>query len=213
MAEHPFTIAFTAGVTLTRWTGAWQQRRPDVPLAFVPTTAADQVEVLVDGRADVAFVRLPVEVEGLSIIPLYDEIAVVVAPKDHPIAAFEDVTLADLAGEERVSEVLSPADAVELVAAGGGIVILPHALARQYARKDLVSRPVADAPQTGIAIAWAAHNTTDLVEEFVGIVRGRTANSSRDQAAPPKQKATAKAKAAAKEKRAAVRGTPKKKRR
>jgi len=194
-----FTIAFAAGVTLTRWTRAWQERQRRIPLAFLLTDAANQVSVLHDGLADVSFVRLPVDREGLSIIPLYDEVAVVVVPKQHPVAAFESLTLADLASDDRVADTLSAADAVDLVAAGGGIVILPQSVARLYARKDVVARPVTDAPATSIAIAWPEDRTTPQVEEFVGIVRGRTAASSRAVPTPktekPRKAATPKARA------------------
>jgi DNA-binding transcriptional LysR family regulator len=171
----PFTIAFVPGVTLTRWATAWEERRRDVQLAFVPTD--DPVSALREGTADVAFLRLPVDREGLSIIPLYEEQAVVVVPKDHPIADLASVTLGELEAEDRA--VGAPADAVELVAVGGGIVILPHSIARMHLRKDVVSRPVSDAESTTVALAWPEARTTEDVEEWVGIVRGRTANSSR----------------------------------
>jgi DNA-binding transcriptional LysR family regulator len=183
-----FTIAFVPGVTLTRWTGAWAERQRRIPLAFVPTDAATQVSVLHDSTADVSFVRLPIEREGLSVIPLYDENAVVVVPKDHAVAAFDSVTVDDLAAEDRVPDHLSAEDAVELVAAGGGIVILPQSLARLHTRKDVVARPVSDAPPTSIAIAWVESKTTPQVEEFVGIVRGRTASSSRAVPTPKTEK-------------------------
>lgn len=184
----PFTIAFVRGVTLTRWTGAWAQRQRRIPLAFVTTDSGDQVTVLHERLADVSFVRLPVDRAGLSVIPLYDETPVVIVPKDHPAALFEAVTLADLAAEDRVSEALSTEDAVELVAAGGGIVILPQSIARLHARKDVVARPVTDAAPTSIAIAWLEERTTPEVEEFVGIVRGRTAASSRAVPTPKTEK-------------------------
>lgn len=183
----PFTIAFVAGVTLTRWTSAWAERQPGIPLAFLPTEADDQAAVLHDGRADVSFARLPVDGTDLSVIPLYSEVPVVVVPKDHPISLFESVTLADLAGEQRTPSSLAPGDAVELVAAGGGIVVLPQSIARLHGRKDVVARPVTDAPETRIAIAWLASDTTEHVEEFVGIVRGRTAKSSRATPTPPSE--------------------------
>jgi DNA-binding transcriptional LysR family regulator len=174
-----FTIAFAAGVTLTRWTRAWEERQRRIPLAFFPTDAESQVSALHEGLADVSFVRLPVDRAGLSVIPLYDEIAVVVVPKEHPVAAFDSVTLDDLASEDRVADTLSAEYAVELVAVGGGIVILPQSIARLHARKDVVAREVTDAVGTSIAIAWLEDHTTPQVEEFVGIVRGRTAASSR----------------------------------
>lgn len=182
MDVEPFTIAFVSGVTLTRWTTAWAERFPRQPLAFLPIDPAEQVSVLHDGRADVSFVRLPIEQNGLSVIPLYSETAVVVVPKAHPVSLFETVTLAELAAEDRVPENLPVGDAVELVAAGGGILVIPQSMARLHARKDVVARPVTDAAETRIAIAWLAERTTPQVEDFVGIVRGRTASSSRGAA-------------------------------
>ena len=183
-----FTIAFAAGVTLTRWTRAWEERQRRIPLAFIPTDAANQVSALHEGLADVSFVRLPVDRTGLSVVPLYDEVEVVVVPKEHPFSVFESVTLADLSSENRVAGTLSAEDAVELVAAGGGIVILPQSIARLHARKDVIARPVADHVGTSIAIAWLEENTTPQVEEFVGIVRGRTAASSRAVPTPKTEK-------------------------
>ena len=183
-----FTIAFVAGVTLTRWTSAWAERQRRVPLAFIAADVTTQVTALHDGSADVSFVRLPIERDGLSVIPLYSETPVVVVPKDHTIAAVDSVTLADLAAEDRIDAALSPEDAIELVAAGGGIVILPQSIARLHTRKDVVVRPVTDAVPTEIAIAWREVNTTVWVEEFVGIVRGRTAASSRAVPTPKTEK-------------------------
>lgn len=192
-ASDAFRIAFVPGVTLAKWTRIWAERRPDVPLEVTMTGVREQVDVLRDGRADVAFVRLPVEREGLSVIPLYSETPVVVVPKDHPIAAADAVTLADLHGETRQDARLtgdpgSVRDAIELVAAGVGVLVVPQSVARLHARKDLTYRPVTDAPATRIALAWPTEQTTELVEEFVGVVRGRTAQSSRGAPTPPTER-------------------------
>ncbi len=184
LEPHPFTIAFVAGVTLTRWTTAWAERFPRVPLAFLPIDPAAQVAVLDDGRADLSFGRLPIDGDHLSVIPLYGETTVVVVPKQHPVSLFETVTLDDLVGEDRVPHSLSVEDAIELVAAGGGILVIPQSIARLHARKDVVSRPVTDAAESRVAIAWLAERTTPQIEAFVGIVRGRTARSSRSGMPP-----------------------------
>jgi hypothetical protein len=52
-------------------------------------------------------------------------------------------------------------------------------LARLHHRKDADYRPLRDAPASSVALAWLAGRTTPEVEAFVGIVRGRTPNSSR----------------------------------
>ncbi|MFD7938501.1 LysR family transcriptional regulator, partial [Streptomyces sp. NPDC059755] len=46
----------------------------------------------------------------------------------------------------------------------------------------LTYRTVVDAPRSDIALAWPEEATTELVEDFIGIVRGRTVNSTRGRA-------------------------------
>jgi DNA-binding transcriptional LysR family regulator len=195
--DDGLTVAFVPGVTLTKWTRAWAERRPDVPLTVTETSEADQVRVLRDGRAGLSFVRLPVDADGLHVIPLYREVAVAVAAKDHALAAVESLSLADLEGEAvRTGSDFGRED-FDLVAAGVGILIVPHAIARLQSRKDLVSRPVTDAAETQVAVAWRADPGSELlasrIEEFIGIVRGRTARSSRsataDESRPTKPSA------------------------
>jgi DNA-binding transcriptional LysR family regulator len=186
-----FTIGFVPGVTLTKWSRLWEERRADAPLGFAPTTEATQTEVLLDGSAQVAFVRLPVDTahtEKLSVIRLYSEVVVAVLAEDHPLAEQDSVVLADLDGMVLHDKQGDLRAAVELVAAGVGALVVPHALARQYSRKGVVSRDVTDAEETWIGVAWLAENETDDIEEFVGIVRGRSANSSRGSVAPRTEK-------------------------
>jgi hypothetical protein len=76
---------------------------------------------------------------------------------------------------------------VELVAAGIGVVVVPQSLARLHHRKDLTYRPVTGVPESRIALSWPEDATTDMVEDFIGIVRGRTVNSSRGRTATPPQ--------------------------
>ena len=173
----PFVLAFVPGVTPAKWVGVWKERMPRVPVELRPVGQDEALQSLLADGAAVALVRLPVAGEGWSVIPLYTEIAVVVAAKDHPIAAFESLTLADLADERLVEG--QDAAAVELVAVTDSVAIMPHSLARLHGRRDVVARPVTDAPETRVALVWLAAKTTPWVEEFVGIVRGRTANSSR----------------------------------
>lgn len=173
------SISFVPGVTLGKWTLAWESRHPLNPLRVRPVEEDESVAVLRDGIADLSFVRLPIKDHGLSVIPLYKETAVVVVAKDHPIALFDEVSLADLADEKVVRKPAIVADAVELVAAGVGVLMLPQSIARLHARKDVVARPVTDAVQTEIAVVWVEDDLTPEMEEFIGIVRGRTAASSR----------------------------------
>lgn len=216
-APSPFRLAYVPGVTPAKWVRIWGERLPDVPLELVTVTATDAPGLLREGGADAGLVRLPIDRDGLSVIALYEETPVVVVPKDHVITAADEVSTADLAdevvlhphddmldwatrpGTAALHRPETTADAIELVAAGVGVLVVPQSLARLHHRKDLTYRTVADAPVSPVALAWPAGATTDLVEEFVGIVRGRSVNSSRGRGAPePAPKRTASQKAAAK---------------
>ncbi|MGW3343569.1 LysR family substrate-binding domain-containing protein [Nonomuraea rubra] len=192
-----FRLAYVPGVTPAKWVNIWTERTPDIPITLTSAPASEVVGLLRDGGADAAFVRLPVDRDGLSVIPLYVETTVVVVPKDHAVAAADEVTTADLADDEvfqplddtiewparpglpAFTHPATTADAIQLVASGTGLLLVPQSLARLHHRRDLTYRPVTDAPQSQIALAWPADATTDLVEDFIGIVRGRTVNSSR----------------------------------
>jgi DNA-binding transcriptional LysR family regulator len=184
-------IAFAPGVTVGKWTRRWAERHPELALEVFPVPEADGVAVLHGREATLSFMRLPIEREGLSVIRLYGEIAVLVVPRDSELATLEALTearVADLAQVVEYSPERPVKDAVALVAAGVGFLRLPHSLARLNARKDVVAIPIEDAPETEIAIAWLRDETTELVEEFVGIVRGRTEASSRANPTPPTPK-------------------------
>ena len=171
---------------------------PHNPLQLVPLTVAEQAHALAVGEVDAALVRPPVGADGMSVIPLYEELPVVVCSADSHLTAADELTVDDLAGEivivprDAVLDVAVPgavapafdppadtAEAVETVAAGVGIVIVPMSLARLHQRRDVTSRPLRDGPVSPVALAWPTEATTPLVDAFIGVVRGRTANSSR----------------------------------
>lgn len=175
-------IAFVPGVTVDKWTGRWAERHPRVRLEVLPIADADARSILFEEQLTVSFARLPIERDGLSVIRLYGEVPVLVVPRDSALAARESVTVAEvdvLAGVVDYPPPGSVKDAVALVAAGVGALRLPHSVARWTARKDVVAVPIADGVETEIAICWIADRTSGLIDEFVGIVRGRTAQSSR----------------------------------
>jgi DNA-binding transcriptional LysR family regulator len=184
-AARELRFAYVPGVTPGKWIRRWEERMPDVPLRSFMSDDGAQLAVLHDGSADLSFVRLPVEREGLNVIPLYEEQPVVVAPKGHEISVFEEVALADLAAETLldVQELGGPEAALQVVASGAGLVVVPMSVARHFNVKDTVARKLTGAPGTEIALAWPSDSTDEVIEEFIGIVRGRTAASSRQPSA------------------------------
>jgi DNA-binding transcriptional LysR family regulator len=202
------TVGYVPGVTPAKWARAWAQRRPEVPLQLHAVAAADAADALRAGTVDVALLRPPVDTSGVAVIPLYEETTVVVVPTDHLFSAVDAVTVADLDGEaillpldDVVAWAAAPCvqvdhrpeitkDATELVAAGIGVLIVPLSLARLHHRKDLVYRPITDAPTCPVGLAVPEGQQPALVEEFIGIVRGRRPSSSRGLAEPaPKRTA------------------------
>ena len=186
-AARELRITYVPGVTPGKWIRRWEERMPHIPLRAFMVDDGAQLGSLRDASADMAFVRLPIEREGLSVIPLYEEQPVVVAPKGHEISVFEEVALADLSEESflDVAALGGPEAALQVVAAGAGLVILPMAVARHFTVKDTVARRLTGADGTGIALAWHSEATDEVLEEFIGIVRGRTAQSSRQPSAQP----------------------------
>lgn len=187
----PLRVSFVPGVTPDKWARIWAERMPRVRLELTPVEESEQTAVLYDGRAEMCFVRLPVDDEGLHVIPLYSEVPVVVAAKGHFVEAADEVTLDDLSGEiVHPMPPLTVREAVETVAAGVGIVVLPMSVARLHNRKDVVHRPVSDAEETRIALAWRRDLDDERVQTFIGVVRGRKATSSRGptgQSAPARK--------------------------
>ena len=184
-APEGLTFAYVVGVTPGKWIRRWEERMPDVPLHSFMSDDGAQLEVLRDGSADLSFVRLPVDRDGLHVIPLYEEQPVVVAPKGHEISVFEEVALEDLVEENflDVAGMGGPEMAMQVVASGAGLVILPMSVARHFSVKDTVARRLTGAEGTQIALAWPSDSTSEVIEEFIGIVRGRTAQSSRQPSA------------------------------
>jgi len=187
-------IGYVTGATPDKWARAWRdQGRGEITL--VPLTEADQEDAVRSGQVDMAIARLPVDTEGLHLVRLYEELPVAVASRDHLIAAADDeIGLDDLAEEQLVLPhpsgwtpsveqlawpPMSERDAVETVAAGTGVALLPMSVARLYARKDVVHRTVRDLDPTQVALIWLRERDDDATQAFVGITRGRRAGSSR----------------------------------
>ncbi|WP_110183396.1 LysR substrate-binding domain-containing protein [Nocardioides solisilvae] len=191
----PLRVAFVPGATPDKWARAWRDRSP-VRLVLVPVEEEEQRAVLDDGRADMVLARLPIggQDADLFCIPLYEELPVVVVGLDHPASVLDELTAADLAEEQFVLgppvglepavdqldfPPMTPREAVEVAASGTGVVVLPMSVARLHHRKDVVHRVVTDLPTTRMALAWHRDRDDETTQAFVGVVRGRTARSSR----------------------------------
>lgn len=189
-----FRLSFVPGCTPDKWAGIWRERSRE-PIELSLIDEADQRRVLDTGAAEMVLARLPIDREGVHCIRLYDEQPVVVVDREHPVAAYAGIELADLAGEQFVTGVpaglapdvaqlafpeMSAKEAIEVAASGSGVVVVPMSVARLHHRKDVVAVPVLDLPATSIGLCWLIERDDDPgIQQFIGIVRGRTARSSR----------------------------------
>ena len=216
MTGSEFLLGYVPGVVPTKWLRMWQERRPEVPLTLVAVSATDAADLVRRREADAVLLRMSVDRTGMHTIPLYTETTVVVMPKEHLLTASEEISAEDLAE----STVLHPLDdtldwerppglvalerpettehAIRLAAAGLGLLVVPQSLARLYHRRDLTYRPLTEAAVSSVGLSWLEDEGTDLTEELIGIVRGRTVNSTRGRPSPTP----------AKQKKAATGGKP-----
>jgi DNA-binding transcriptional LysR family regulator len=146
--------------------------------------------VLLDGRADVGVVRLPIDQHGLQVRPLFQEPRVVVLPVGHHLAKRQSVTVGDLASEHllqdpdavpewrdvalelrdkrrpEVPPIHQVEEKLELVASGAGICVLPLSTATFYTRPDVIPLPVEDFGPNEVALAWVASRRSPLIHDF-----------------------------------------------
>ena len=191
-----FTVGFMPGLIVTAAVRALIARHPELNVGVIRTSIDDQTDVIHDGRADVSYVRLPIDRRGLQVRPLTAEPRVVVLPADHRLAGKDSVEIADLAGEHLlqdpdavpewrdIAEELStgrrqaePAisiveEKLERVAAGRGIVVFPLSTAAFYTRPDIVYVAVSDIGPTHVCLAWDSTRRSPLIAEFAAIAEG-----------------------------------------
>lgn len=187
-------VGFVPGVTPDKWGRSWRERRSGVWLELLPVEEADAEAAVRSDALDMALLRLPIDRDGMHVVRLYDEVPVVVVGREHPIAAYDQIPVADLAGEQfaggppaglvpGVEQLdfppMSDREAIEVAASGAAVAILPMSVARLHRRKDAVYRPVIDLDPTTIALAWLVERDDEITQAFVGVVRGRTPRSSR----------------------------------
>ncbi|MGW7717905.1 LysR family transcriptional regulator [Streptomyces chartreusis] len=184
------TIGFMPGITVTPAMIAFTAHHPDVNVRLLRTTWGDQVAVLLDGRADVGIVRLPIDRQDLEVRPLFQEPRVVMVPVGHRLADRRSVTVKDLAAEHLIQDpnavpewrdvalelrsgerpevpvIHQVEEKLELVAVGAGICVLPLSTATFYTRPDVIPLPVDDLGPNEVALAWVAARRSPLIRDF-----------------------------------------------
>ncbi|MCX4831444.1 LysR substrate-binding domain-containing protein [Streptomyces sp. NBC_01016] len=182
-------VGFRAGVAVIPAARAFEERHPDVAVDVQRIEGDDQAAMLLDGRIDVGYVRLPIDEAGLRVTPLYTEPRVAVLPAGHRFAGKKEVAEADLAGETLVWHgdpstqptkrplpnagypVRGVDETLELVAAGRGISFLARSASVFYSHPDVAYVPIPDLTPDQVCLAVAASHTSPVVDDFVTAAR------------------------------------------
>lgn len=192
-------VTYVAGVVPGKWIDRFIERYPLINMTAERLDDGDALARLDENQSDVVFVRFALghnpRDETRHVIPLYEEQEVICAAKDHDIEYYDQtVSQADVASFPLLDLAQYPeaaggvAMALEVVASGGFVARMPMSLARLHARKDVIYRVIDDGNPTQIGIAWLADSEkTELIDEFIGVVRGRSASSSRQVSVREKQ--------------------------
>jgi len=171
------------------------QRRPHWRLELTQVGWDDPTCGLGDGSVDVAFAWLPLpDAAGLRWHVVAAEAPLLALSTSHPLAALQNVSLADLREEPFVAlpkeagalrdhwlaieyrqghppvigAVAHNADeAFEAVANCLGVVLVAEGNAAMYRRDGIVTMPITGLPASQLALAWRTDDSRDVVRDFV----------------------------------------------
>jgi len=171
---------------------------PEVALSLTEVDTADAMDAVAAGTIDVAFVRVEQAAPEFNVMPLRKDQLVVVLPRDHALAASEQIALQDLADDlwvmpKRVispdyhdvilttlkSAGLSPKVALEgasihsqiaFVACGLGVALVPESASRVVSPAVRVVPLDVHVSLTELAAVWAAGEPSSIVSNFLRIV-------------------------------------------
>jgi molybdate transport repressor ModE-like protein len=191
-APEPLRIAFKAQSTahfMPEVEAAMRKQAPELEVRPVAVhTLPDELDALLDGRADAAFLWLPIgDDPRFTIHPLLAEERWVALPPGHPLSDRTSLTIADLAGVPVIGprdgmpeavvdfwfidprpdgsravfgpQARTPEECLHLVAAGHGCWIAPASTVTYFAHPRLVWLPLVDAPPNELALIWPRQST------------------------------------------------------
>jgi LysR family hca operon transcriptional activator len=199
-AKPTFALGFLTGQEMDWLPEAMNVLRDELQKIEVTVTSQYSpllAEALTRGKLDLAFMRAEPDMPDLTYQLVTKERLVVVLPRDHRLAAFQDIDPRELAGENFITvsstaptvkavidEFMSrsrldihpshEADnltmAVSMVASTHGVALLPS-YAENFLPSSLVSRPLAgDAPTIDLVIGYSKTNASQTLQLFLSRV-------------------------------------------
>jgi len=204
MAAAGETGALTVGLLATaaldvtpRILRAFARERPRVTVSVRNVEFADPSGGVRAGDADLAMVWLPFRDDGLACDPLFDDRRMAILAADHPLAAREELAVADLLAEPMCwvegvdpeagafwtldeqrgapppigATVTGFEDMFAAVRSGAAFAAIPASIATTLPWEDIAVRPVHGLPGATVAICRRAGSEDPLVEAFAACAR------------------------------------------
>ncbi|MFN0089412.1 MAG: LysR family transcriptional regulator [Acidimicrobiales bacterium] len=177
-------IGTTARWLAPRLLDALTRAHPRIRLVVVDATTSTLMPQLLRGDVDIAVANLPTRDPDVIEEPLFDEDRLLVAPRDHPLASFEELSIDRLADYELVlasegtvfrSELDADADRAGVVlrtkAEVDGMTLVASLAFQGFGPAILPASAVPSAP--GPDSAWRRIPVRGLSRRKVGLVRRR----------------------------------------
>jgi LysR family hca operon transcriptional activator len=192
-----FVIGFLTGhevVWLPEALRILRDEAPDVEITLASQSSPELAGALMRGKVDVAFLRREAQAPGLTFKFLIKEPLVAVLPLGHRLAARQEISPQDIAGETYIAPTraapalkavidayaaksgitLKPqydaenlSSAMSLVASTGGVTLLPL-YARNLLSPAVVVRPLhGEAPTIDLVMGYSRSNTSPLLKRFL----------------------------------------------
>jgi DNA-binding transcriptional LysR family regulator len=189
---------------------AFAAAHPHVHVSLHHVELADQLHAVAAGRVDVAAVRLPADDARLTVLPVMQEPRVLAVAARHPLAQRAALSITECADEvflpvsERTparwrdfwlvrprpdgstvrvgSPFESLEEALQLVAAGRGVITAAASLAQSHARNDVAFVPLTDVEPSRAGLAWPRRDHHPLAPDLAAIA-ARVAARAREAAA------------------------------
>jgi DNA-binding transcriptional LysR family regulator len=172
---------------------------PKVVISCEESNSVDLLEKVAERRVDAALVRMPLQCADLVVTPLIDEEIVAVLPQSHRLSRRRRVNLADLADDSFIffprsigpdlhdlmigachaagftplvgTESPQISSAVNLVAAGFGVSLVPDSIRHIHAVGASVHGLLGDPLRCGIALVHRARERAPAVLNFARAIR------------------------------------------
>ncbi|MFC7306117.1 LysR family transcriptional regulator [Streptomyces monticola] len=169
----------------------WDRRHPQTPLELLRID--DRTAGLTRGKADIALLRAPFTQPGYVTEQLLTEARFAVVAVDSPLAGRTTLTLADLADEPVAINTVFGTTSLDLwpptrrptavvpvtntddwhaaIAAGRAVGVTPASTPRMNAHPAVVYRPLTDAPDIPVLLAWRERGGHPAIPELVTLAR------------------------------------------